>query len=101
MCAVCKTTEIIAIATAAVRDAVNGPEFIRRVQEKDRDRLHGRIGPRRGAPHGVSSGLEHSKAFGCSSTSAAAAPGSSWAIPGLREPRFAQARLRAPDQPVL
>ena len=48
MCAVYETTEIIAIATAAVRDAVNGPEF-----------------------------------------------------PVLREPRFAQARLRAPDQPVL
>src|SRR5699024_3698249 len=34
MCAVYGAAEIIAIATAAVRDAENGPEFIRRVQEK-------------------------------------------------------------------
>ena len=34
MCAVYNTSETIAIATAAVRDAVNGQEFIHRVQEK-------------------------------------------------------------------
>ncbi len=34
MCKVYETSEIIAIATAAVRDADNGPVFIRRVQEK-------------------------------------------------------------------
>lgn len=83
MCAVYETTEIIAIATAAVRDAVNGPEFIRRVQEKtgiDFTVVSGREEARL-IYLGVSSGLEHSKAFGCSSTSVAAAPSSSWAIP--------------------
>ena len=34
MCTVYGAKEILAIATAAVRDAENGPEFIRRVQEK-------------------------------------------------------------------
>lgn len=34
MCTVYGASEIVAIATAAVRDAENGPEFIRRVQEK-------------------------------------------------------------------
>lgn len=65
MCAVYETTEIIAIATAAVRDAVNGPEFIRRVQEKtgiDFTVVSGREEARL-IYLGVSSGLEHSKSL--------------------------------------
>lgn len=65
MCAVYETTEIIATATAAVRDAVNGPEFIRRVQEKtgiDFTVVSGREEARL-IYLGVSSGLEHSKSL--------------------------------------
>ncbi|MFQ8887327.1 MAG: Ppx/GppA phosphatase family protein [Bilophila wadsworthia] len=63
MCAVYETTEIIAIATAAVRDAVNGPNYPPRAG-KDRDRLHGRIGREARLIYlGVSSGLEHSKSL--------------------------------------
>lgn len=65
MCTVYETTEIIAIATAAVRDAVNGPEFIRRVQEKtgiDFTVVSGREEARL-IYLGVSSGLEHSKSL--------------------------------------
>ena len=65
MCAVYETTEIIAIATAAVRDAVNGPEFIRRVQEKtgiDFTVVSGREEARL-IYLGVSSGLEQSKSL--------------------------------------
>ena len=62
MCAVYETTEIIAIATAAVRDAVNAKR-------------------RASSILGFPAGWSTAKAFGCSSTSAAAAPSSSWAIP--------------------
>ena len=34
MCGVYGASEVIAIATAAVRDAANGPDFMRRVKEK-------------------------------------------------------------------
>lgn len=84
MCAVYETTEIIAIATAAVRDAVNGPEFIRRVQEKtgiDFTVVSGREEARLIYLGEFPAGWSTAKAFGCSSTSAAAAPSSSWAIP--------------------
>ena len=81
MCAVYGTTEIIAIATAAVRDAVNGPEFIRRVQEKTGiDFTAYRAAKRRASSTSAfPAGWSRAKASGCSSTSAAAAPSSSWA----------------------
>ena len=81
MCAVYETTEIIAIATAAVRDAVNGPEFIRRVQEKTGIDFTVVSGREEARLLGFPAGWSTAKAFGCSSTSAAAAPSSSWAIP--------------------
>ena len=60
MCTVYGAAEIIAIATAAVRDAENGPEFIRRVQEKTGillTAISGREEARR-IYRGVSSGME-------------------------------------------
>ena len=62
MCAVYNTSETIAIATAAVRDAANGQEFIHRVQEKtglDFTVVSGREEARL-IYLGVSSGLEPS-----------------------------------------
>ena len=90
MCAVYETTEIIAIATAAVRDAVR-PRIHPPRAGKDRSTYgQSRAAKRRALIYlGVSSGLSTAKPSGCSSTSAAAAPSLSWAIPSLR-PQFAQ-----------
>ena len=62
MCAVYETSEIVAIATAAVRDAENGQDFILRVREKtgiDFTAVSGREEARL-IYLGVSSGLERS-----------------------------------------
>ena len=65
MCAVYAASEVIAIATAAVRDAVNGPDFMRRVREKtgiDFRVVSGREEARL-IYLGVSSGLAHTESL--------------------------------------
>lgn len=65
MCTVYETTEIIAIAHGGRTRRHQRPRIHPPRAGKDRDRLHGRIGPRRGAPH-LSWGFqraEHSKSL--------------------------------------
>lgn len=65
MCGVYGASEVIAIATAAVRDAANGPDFMRRVKEKtgiDFRVVSGREEARL-IYLGVSSGLAHTESL--------------------------------------
>ena len=65
MCGVYGASEVIAIATAAVRDAANGPDFMRRVKEKtgiDSRVVSGREEARL-IYLGVSSGLAHTESL--------------------------------------